>query len=162
MALVYRMIQTMRQEMAEAGPRRIEETEKGPRQVVPSLKTEFKWIGWPAMARRMKSLAAQKRWDDPAVTVEPLLTWIKQWPERRVLVMDDIGEENPGGYPSEQLALLVDEADGYEGRVFWTSNHTVEQLGELYSHRLVSRLTGMSPDAVLPPDLPDLRIRRSE
>jgi hypothetical protein len=87
--------------------------------------------------------------------------------------MERFGKDG-GGYALEQLELLLNVAYGYEARLFWTSNKHVQDtelngvkvLGlanpAIYGPRLVSRLTGLSPDTTLPFDLPDLRIRKME
>ena len=80
-----------------------------------------------------------------------------------MLILDDIGEEQikEDSYTSEQLEFLVDELYNYECRMMWTSNHTPDQMEAptYYGYRLVTRLTGLAPDATLPHDLPDLRVR---
>ena len=58
----------------------------------------------------------------------------------------------------------MDEAYNHEARVFWTSEKTPETLeqADVYGQRLVSRLVALSPDILLPYDLPDLRVRTIE
>jgi len=172
-ALVYGIKRTLWREWTEAGPARIVESPpkhgagfEGPHRVNPRQQTEFKWIGWPAFAARMKSMAARREWTHAEASTEALIQWITTKPQSRVLILDDIGEEGvkAGSYTSEQLELLIDNAWNYECRIFWTSNHSLEQMSEAtyYGYRLVSRLTGLSPDATLPPGLPDLRIHQTE
>jgi DNA replication protein DnaC len=172
-ALVAQIRKVLVEEMIANGPARYDDTEQY-RTVNPT--TEFKWIGWPAFASRMKNLAARREWVVPEASTEGLIQWIHtDQDHKRVLILDDLGMENvKGGYVNEQLELLVDAAYGYEARVFWTSNKQVmdgEREGQkvfglanpaVYGPRLVSRLTGLSPDVQLPDDLPDLRIRRME
>ena len=139
----------------------------GPENYQRKTGTEFRWVGWPAFAARMKNLSARREWEAQGSSTNELMLWLATEQDRpRVLIMDDIGMENlkPDSYTTEQLELLIDRAYGLEARLFWTSNKTVEQLNEpsAYGPRLISRLTGLSPDACLPPDLPDLRNRRME
>jgi DNA replication protein DnaC len=128
-------------------------------------RTEFKWVGWPAMAIRMKGLAARREWLVPEASTAGLIQWLATDQEsRRVLILDDLGMETlkPDSYTTEQLELLIDEAYGLgTARVFWTSNKLVEDLEQpgAYGPRLMSRLLGMSPDATLPANLPDLRVK---
>jgi hypothetical protein len=173
-ALTYGIKKTLVREWAEAGPvrlvneppRDIRGAFEGPFRHVPTARTEFRWIGWPAFASRMKNFAARREWTNPQASTEELILWLTTFPKRRALILDDIGMEGvkSGSYTSEQLELLVDEAWNYECKVFWTSNRTVEEMAEpgFYGYRLVSRLTGLSPDAPLPSGMPDLRIRRME
>ena len=158
----------MIKEWIEGGPSRIEENPnkefQGPRVVHPKLMTQFKWVGWPAYASRMKGLASRREWTDPQASVEALVQWATREPEHRVLILDDIGMESikEGSYTTEQLELLIDDLYNWEVRVFWTSNRSLEEMSEprFYGYRLISRLTGLSPDATLPKDMPDLRIRK--
>jgi len=165
-AMVNRIKTVVLHEIAEAGPRVLADlgvpgltSNSAP---YPSTKTTFRWIGWPAFASRMKGLAARREWLDPMATTAGLIQWATADPEHRILVLDDIGEEGikAESYVSEQLELLVDDLYNHEARLFWTSNHTPEQLSEpsAYGYRLLSRLTGLAPDAVLPEDMPDMRV----
>jgi hypothetical protein len=133
---------------------------------VPVLDLEFKWIGWPAAATRMKNLASQRKWEEPESSILPLCKWLKADPSRHVLIVDDIGMENIGNYTSEQLELLIDTAYNHEGIFFWTSEWVTaskdegeKTLRKLYSYRLVSRLIGLAPMVQLPADMSDLRVR---
>ena len=168
-AIVKAMKDTMIREWTEAGPSRLEEQPgtpfEGPRVVHPKLKTQFKWIGWPAYASKMKTFASRREWLDPQASVEALIQWVTRDPEHRVLILDDIGMESikEGSYTTEQLELLIDEAWNWECRVFWTSNRSLDEMAEprFYGYRLTSRLTGLSPDATIPDGLPDLRIHKT-
>ena len=168
-SLAYGIKRTLLKEMSEAGPKVIREEPPSipglsstPRLVSPHRPTVFKWVGWPAMASRMKGLAARREWLDPLATVAALASWATSNPEHHVLILDDIGEEGvkAESYVSEQLELLIDELYNFECRMFWTSNHTVEALAEssCYGYRLASRLVGLSPDVHLPEGMPDLRV----
>jgi hypothetical protein len=172
-ALVDAIRRVMLKELTEAGPQRLEDVKstkphqpfEGPRMVNNEPKTQFKWVGWPAMATRMKGLAARREWTMPGATTDGLIQWLTLDPDhRKVLILDDIGMENvkADSYTNEQLELLIDEAYGWDARVFWTSNHTPEWMErpEAYGYRLVSRLTGLSNDAELSQTLPDLRVRK--
>jgi len=176
-ALVDAIRRTLVKDFTEAGPARLEDVKpdpskphqpfQGPRMVNNEPLTQFKWIGWPAMATRMKGLAARREWTTPGATTEALIQWVTSDPHhRKVLILDDIGMENvkADSYTNEQLELLIDEAYGWDARVFWTSNHTPEWMErqEAYGYRLVSRLTGLSLDAELPETLPDLRVRKEK
>ena len=173
-ALVAQIQKVLLDEITAAGPSRW--TDDSEQCVGGNPVTEFRWIGWPAFASRMKNLAARREWMMPGASTEGLIQWIQaDQDHHRVLILDDLGMENVkgGGYSNEQLELLVDAAYGYEARLFWTSNKSVtdtEVEGNkvfglanpaIYGPRLVSRLIGLSPDAMLPP-LPDLRTRRAE
>ena len=175
-ALVVAIKQIMLKEFVEAGPTVIEDIKpdpgkigqpfQGQHRIDPELQTRFRWVGWPAYARRMKGHAARREWDHPDASVTQLITWITSYPEERILILDDIGEENikPDSYTTEELEHLVDELYNHECRLFWTSNHTPEQMDrpEYYGSRLLSRLIGLSPDATLPSDMPDLRVKALE
>lgn len=166
-ALVHAIKKTMLAEWIAAGPAIVEEVKvKGmptTQRTNPELHTQFRWIGWPAFAAKMKHYASAREWAHPEASTASLIAWVKaDQDERRVLILDDVGMENlkPDAYTSEQLELLVDDCDGWEGRVFWTSNKTPEYLEAetRYGSRLVSRLCRLSPDAQLSPNLPDLRL----
>lgn len=148
-ALVYGMKQVLLQEHASKG------------RLLSPDPIAFRWIGWPALAIRMKNLTSRREWESPEASLLPLIDWVCEDPAGHILILDDIGEENikTDSYTSEQLALLIDEAYNHEARVFWTANKTVGDLKNAYGYRLVSRLCGLSPDAELPPDLPDLRVQ---
>ena len=170
-ALVHQIKTTLLAEFTAAGPRQFIDRGGVITQVAPQMRTEWKWVGWPALAAKIKNFAMRRDWDNPAASTGELIQWITFAPERRVLVLDDVGEESMSPYPSEQLELLIEQAYDHECRVFWTSNHTVSALGrevpeqgriESYGHRLMSRLTGLAPDAELPATMPDLRIRKVE
>jgi predicted ATPase len=55
---------------------------------------------------------------------------------------------------------LVDEAFNADAKLFWNSNHSVEELQREanYGQRFMSRLCSMSPDKELPRNMPDLRV----
>ena len=164
MAMAVQIAQTLRREITEAGPRHYAPGKDAPQQVAPKLKTEWRWICWPAYAIRMRGLSARRLWDDQDASTNVLITWLTTSPSTRVLILDDVGEEGfkeSRTYTNEQLELLLDEAYGYECRLFWTSNHKVQELDspQRYDTRLVSRLIGLAPDVVLPDTMPDLRIR---
>ena len=172
-ALVLRIKEILKEDLEKAGPTRIEEVNpthrlphipfEGTRTVLASPYHQFKWIGWPSFTVHMKSLASRREWNDPRASVFSILEWACREPERRILILDDLGMENAKAeaYTTEQLELLVDEAYNNEVRIFWTSNRSPEDLEKphVYGPRLVSRLTGASPDAQLPITLPDLRVR---
>jgi DNA replication protein DnaC len=171
-AYVWAMKQVLLREFAEAGPTRVEEVNQGKgsfqgtRRIDPEPETQFKWVGWPSMTVHMKHMASRREWTDPKASTLTLIKWAITDPAHRILVLDDIGMENikPESYTTEQLEILMDEMYNHEVRVFWTSNKTPDALERdgIYGQRLVSRLTGLSPDAMLPSDLPDLRIRVTE
>jgi DNA replication protein DnaC len=159
-AFVVALRRTLKAELTEAGPNRWEDGKF----IEARRWTEFKWVGWPAMAIRMKGLAARREWLVPEASTAGLIQWLATDQEcRRVLVLDDLGMETlkADSYTTEQLELLIDEAYGLgTARVFWTSNKLVEDLEQptAYGPRLMSRLLGLSPDHTLPSDMPDLRI----
>jgi hypothetical protein len=164
---------TLRKDLEAAGPVRIEEMARkdtrvgqpfqGTRTINPEPFTQFKWIGWPAYSVRMKNYASRREWDHPESSVMSLVQWVQCDPERRVLILDDLGMENvrSDSYTTEQLELLIDEIYNWEGRLFWTSNRGPEHLAkpEVYGYRLMSRLMGLSPARILPLGMPDLRNR---
>ena len=170
-ALVAQIQEVLREELTAAGPKRYDDSEQA---IGGEPTTEFRWIGWPAFASRMKNLAARREWVVPGASTEGLIQWIQSDQDHhRVLILDDLGMENVkgGGYSNEQLELLVDAAYGYEARLFWTSNKSVTDTEvdgnkvfglanpAIYGPRLVSRLIGLSPDAVLPKNMVDLRVQ---
>ena len=172
-ALVAQIRAALVRELSAAGPSRYDDGDHLQR-LAPV--TEFKWVGWPSFAGRMKNLAGRREWTADGGSTEGLVRWLQtDQDHHRVLILDDLGMErmkDGSGYATEQLELLVDAAYGYEARVIWTSNRPVSDgersgariLGlantSVYGPRLVSRLTGLAPDVILPEDLPDLRIRR--
>lgn len=174
-ALVAAIKKVQREEIEAGGPKRWDDLDHLST-MAPT--TEFKWVSWPALAARMKGLAARREWTLPDASTEGLISWLETDQEhKRVLVLDDLGMENlkQDSYTTEQLELLIDKAYGLEARLFWTSNKQIEdrktETGEvikglsnplLYGPRLISRLTGLSPDvdSRLLADLPDLRVRR--
>jgi len=167
-AIVQAIKSTLVRDWTDAGPSRMEESSdrsfEGYRVVHPKPKTQFKWVGWPAYASKMKSFASRREWLDPQASVEALVHWATRDAESRVLILDDLGMESikEGSYTTEQLELLVDELYNWECRVFWTSNRCLEDMEKstFYGYRLVSRLTGLSPDAMIPNGLPDLRLHK--
>lgn len=123
----------------------------------------FRWIGWPAYSVRMKRLAANREWTNPEASLETVIEWIKADPKRNIAIIDDLGMERikgEKGYVQEQLELLVDEAFNADAKLFWNSNHSVEELQREanYGQRFMSRLCSMSPDKELPKNMPDLRV----
>jgi len=123
---------------------------------------EYRWVGWPALAGRMNMAASRRDWDDVDVSTVPLIEWICGDPKHRILILDDIGEEGKfGGHVTTQLDLLIDAIYNYEARMFWTSMKSVTTMAgpKVYGYRMMSRLTGASPDFTLPAGLPDLRIQ---
>lgn len=125
-------------------------------------RTTILWLNWPSVAISMKHLAARREWDKQDSSLLAIIGRIQQDPENTLLFVDDFGMENIKGeksYVQEQLELLIDTAYGFEVRTFWTTNKTVEELADdrLYGYRMMSRMAGLSPDVVLPKDMPDLR-----
>ena len=128
------------------------------------VRTSLLWLNWPSVAITMKHLAARREWDKQEASLLSIIERIRVAPATTILFIDDFGMENIKGeksYCQEQLELLIDVAYGCEVRTFWTTNKTVEELGEerLYGYRMMSRMAGLSPDVKLPVNLPDLRIR---
>jgi hypothetical protein len=179
-ALAWAIKSVIKREILAAGPTRLElvndkawQGSKVTQIVHPRTKTSFKWIGWPARATHMKAAASRREWDSPLATLFAEREWLCADVENRVLILDDIGMENPkdGAYSTDQLELLIDEAYDHEAKVFWTSNLPVSpesrdengkderSLRGTYGYRLVSRLIGLSPDAKrMPGTMPDLRV----
>lgn len=174
-AFAWAIKQVLLREFKKGGPTRIEETHssnlnghpfQGTNRIDPEPETRFKWVGWPAYTVHMKHMASRREWTDPKASTLALIKWVTTDPEHRILILDDIGMENikPESYTTEQLEILMDEAYNHEARVFWTSEKTPETLeqADVYGQRLVSRLVALSPDILLPYDLPDLRVRTIE
>jgi hypothetical protein len=164
-ALAVCLKELLRQELAEAGPTKMEEASEFGGNIIhriePRLRTDIMWVSWPAYSRRMKGLSARRLWDDKDASVQQLIIWATAYPDR-ILILDDIGEETikENAYTTEELENLIDALYNNDAKLFWTSNHTVEQMSEpnYYGPRLISRLIGLAPAIELPPDLPDLRL----
>lgn len=165
-ALIYAIKECLRREFEEAGPTRVDEPNypfEGAAIIKAKPRTSFRWIAWPEKAIEVKNLASRRDWENPDSTLLPIIDWVKDDPENNVLILDDLGMENvkADSYTSEQLELLIDTIYNYESRLFWTANKSVEELTKptAYGYRLMSRLCGAAPDAGLPDDLPDLRVK---
>lgn len=136
-----------------------------------AVKTTFRWVYWVSAAIDMKAVVSRGDWENPRANLFCLADWVLADTEHHVLVLDDIGMEFPKGakavenptrgwtYTTEQLERMIDDLWNFEARVFWTSQRTPVEMEALYGERLMSRLIGLAPDAMLPPGMPDLRIR---
>ena len=77
-----------------------------------------------------------------------------------MLLIDDLGTENTTEFSKEFLYNLVNERYNYCLPLIITTNLRAQELQELYSQRLVSRLAGMCHTVVLNGE--DLRVNNKK
>jgi len=74
----------------------------------------------------------------------------------RLLVLDDLGKEEPSALSREKLFEIVNHRLQHRKAILWTSSRTHVQLIEQYGEDTISRLLEIAP-GVKAPNLPNRR-----